>query len=193
MDDGAVLPARHKLDVDAYYRMADAGIIAHDARIELIDGELIDMAPIGQGHASTVDRLTEALFIACQGRAIISVQNPVRLNQLNEPQPDLTVLRRRDDFYGTGNRAGPADVLLLIEVSDTSLRYDQTVKLPAYARAGIAEYWVVDLPRRAVIVHRQPVADSYADISTKGPGDQLALALAPEVVIALNLVFGPTP
>jgi Uma2 family endonuclease len=190
MEDSNVLPARHKLDVDDYHRMADAGIFGEDDRIELIDGDLIDMAPIGQGHAAIVMELNEALCMACAGRAIVSPQNPVRLDRLNEPQPDLAVLRRRADFYATGERPGPADVLLLVEVADSSLRFDQTVKLPLYARAGIAEVWIVDLKRRVLDAYRLPAGDGYAEMVTHQPGDQLALVLAPEIVVKLDLVFG---
>ena len=130
MDEAALAPVRHKLTVHEYHRMADAGIFAADQRTELIDGDLIDMAPIGQGHAALVGGLAEALFLASADPAIVWPQNPIRLDDSNEPQPDLALLRRRPDFYATGERPGPADILLLIEVADTSLRFDRTVKLP---------------------------------------------------------------
>jgi Uma2 family endonuclease len=190
MDDAAVLPARHRLDVDVYYRMADAGIFGEDDRIELIDGDLIDMAPIGQGHAAIVNGLAEALFIACNRRAIVSARNPVRLDRWSEPQPDLAVLRRRADFYAIGERAGPADVLLLVEVADPSLAFDRNVKLPIYARAGIGELWIVDLKRRLLAAYRKPAGDSYLDMTVHQPGEEIALALAPEIVVRLDLVFG---
>lgn len=190
MDDVTVLPARHKLDVDVYHRMVEAGIFGEEKRIELIDGDLIDMAPIGQGHAAIVNGLTEALVIACAGRAIVSPQNSVRIDRSSEPQPDLAVLRRRADFYATGNPPGPADVLLLVEVADSSLRFDRTVKLPLYARVGIAEFWIVDLKRRVVDVYRTPAGNGYGDATTYCPGNHLALALAPEIVVKLDLVFG---
>jgi Uma2 family endonuclease len=190
MDDSVLAPARHKLDVEAYHRMADAGIFGEDDRIELIDGDLIDMAPIGQGHAGIVGGLTEALFIACAGRAIVWPQNPVLLDRANEPQPDLAILRRRADFYATGERPGPADILLLVEVADTSLRFDQRVKLPLYARAGIRELWIVDMKRGALDAYRVPEGDGYREMTTHQPGAQLALAAAPEIVVKLNLIFG---
>ena len=125
MDDAGVLPARRKLTGDDYRRMGEAGIFGEGDRVELIDGQLIDMAPIGQSHAGLVNGLTEALVMACAGRAIVSPQNPVRLDRTSEPQPDLAVLRRRADFYATGEPPGPADTLLLIEVADSSLRFDR--------------------------------------------------------------------
>jgi Uma2 family endonuclease len=190
MDDAAVAPARHKLDVDDYHRMAEAGIFGEDDRIELIDGDLIDMAPIGQGHAAIVGGLVEALVFACAGRAIVWPQNPIRIDRTSEPQPDLAVLRRRADFYATGERPGPADVLLLVEVSDSSLSFDRNVKLPLYARAGIAELWIIDLKRRVLDVHREPAGDFYRETRTYQPGDQIALALAPDIVVKLDLILG---
>lgn len=192
MEDEPLVLTRHKLDVDAYYQMAEAGIIGRGDRIELIDGEIIDMAPIGQGHSSIVDMLNRALVMACGDKAIVSVQNPVRLDRFNEPQPDFAVLRARADFYGTGERAGPADVLLLVEVADSSLRYDRAIKLPLYAAAGIPEYWIVDLRRRVVDVHRSPSASAYADVSAHRPGETLALAAAPGVSVPLAFMFPGT-
>ena len=190
MDDVLVEPVRHKLDVDAYHRMADAGIFGEEERIELIDGDLIDMAPIGQGHAGTVSGLVEALFVACAGRAIVWPQNPIRLDRSSEPQPDLAVLRRRADFYGSGERPGPSDVLLVVEVADNSLRFDRTVKLPLYARAGIAELWIIDLKRRVLDAYRDLTGDGYGATTTHLSGEQLAFAVAPELVVKLDLLFG---
>jgi len=190
MDDAGVAPARHKLDVFDFYRMADAGIFGGRDRIELIDGELIDMAPIGQGHESAVGGLNQALVLACVGRAIVWPQNSLRLNRLNVLQPDFTVLRHRADFYAPGERPGPADVLLLVEVADSSLAFDRTVKLPLYAAAGIAEYWIVDLKRRVLEAYRGPEGDGYAEATEHRAGERLALAHAPEIVVGLDLIFG---
>lgn len=190
MDDAGIVLTRHRLDVDDYYRMAEAGILGEDDRTELIEGELIDMAPIGQGHASIVNRLTETLVLAFANRAIVSPQNPVRLDRFNEPQPDFAVFRPRDDYYETGERPGPADVLLLIEVADSSLRFDRAVKLPLYARAGIAEVWIVDLKRRVLNAYRRPAGDGYDEMTTYQAGDAVSLALAPDIRISLDRVFG---
>ena len=190
MDDTGLAPARHRLDVDTYHRMAGAGIFGEDDRIELIDGDLIDMAPIGQGHAAAVAGLNEALVMACAGRAIVSPQNPVLLDRSSEPQPDLAVLRRRADFYATGERPGPADVLLIVEVADSSIGFDRSVKLPLYARAGIPELWIVDIKRRALDAYRVPDGDFYRERTTHRAGEQVALAAAPEIVVRLDLMFG---
>ena len=188
--DGAAEPARHRVDVHAYHRMAEAGILGEDDRIELVEGDLIDMAPIGQDHAAAVCALTEALVIALDRRAIVSPQNPVRLDPSSEPQPDLAILKRRADFYRSGERAGPGDVLLLVEVADSSLRFDHEVKLPLYARAGIPEVWIVDLKARVLEAYRRPERGVYAEASTHGPADSVALHAAPDAVISLHTVFG---
>lgn len=189
MDDAGIAPARHKLTVGDYHRMAGAGILGEDDRIELIHGDLIDMAPIGTDHASVVNRMTEAFFLACAGRAVVSIQNPVRIDEHSEPQPDVAILRRRADFYA-GGHPGPVDILLLVEAADISLRFDRSVKLPLYARAGIAEYWIVDLAGRTLDAHRIPDGDGYRVKTTHRPGEELALALAPGIMVRLDLVFG---
>ena len=140
---------------DEYYRMLEAGILTEDDRVELIEGEVIEMSPIGNRHAACVDRATELFISALQGKAIVSVQNPVRLNNYNEPQPDIVVLRRRDDYYESQRRTAE-DTLLLVEVSDTTLRYDVNIKLPIYARTAISEVWIENLPEDVLVVCRNP-------------------------------------
>ena len=189
MDDTGALLTRHKLTVDDYYRMVDAGILGEDDRVELIDGEIIDMAPIGVGHASVVSRITRALVIACGDRAVVSVQNPVRLDDSNEPQPDFAVLRPRVDFYET-RHPGPADVLLLVEVSDTSFRYDSTVKLPIYAQAGIAEVWIVDLRDRVVQTYQRPSGARFTQDSSHRSGVTLRLTAAPDIAVEVEDMIG---
>jgi Uma2 family endonuclease len=147
------------------------------------------MAPIGHGHAAAVNALNRALVMACRTKATVSVQNPARLDRLNVPQPDFAVFRPRADFYATGEPPGPADVPLLVEVADSSLRYDTRVKLPLYARAGIAELWIVDLKRRALDAYRRPADGEYAEVATHRPGDRLALAAAPSIVVRLDFAF----
>jgi Uma2 family endonuclease len=147
------------------------------------------MAPIGQGHEATLGVLNEARVLACAGRGIVWPQNSLRLNRLNVPQPDFTVLRRRADLYARGERPSPADVLLLVEVSDSSLTFDRTVKLPLYAHAGIGEYWIVDLKRRVLDAYRKPAGEGYIEMSTHLAGERIALALAPDIVVKLDLVF----
>jgi len=190
MDDVLHAPSRHRWDVDEYYRMGEAGIFGEDNRVELIDGAVIDMAPISQPHAGIVSALCEVLVLASSHRHIVWPQNSIRLDRWNVPQPDLAVLRRRPDFYSRGERAGAADVLLIVEVADFSLKYDQLVKLPLYARAGIPELWIVDVQRRTLDAYRKPAGDAYAEASTHFAGELLAPAMAPEIVVRLDMVFG---
>ena len=189
MDDAAVMPGRHKLDVHDYERMALVGILGEQDRVELICGEVMDMAPIGQSHEGSVNVLTQALVMACQGKAIVSVQNSLRLNRWSVPQPDFAVFRYRDDFYLEGRRPTPADALLLIEVADSSLRYDREVKLPLYAAAGIPEYWIVNLQERVVEAYSQPDGNGYAEEAMHQGGDQVALSAAPGIVMVLPSVL----
>ncbi len=187
MDDAVLLP-RHKLNVEAYHRMGQAGILGEDDRIELIDGALIAMAPIGAEHAATVNALAQAFILACGDRAVVSVQNPVRLDTLNEPQPDLMVLRPRADRYRAGH-PGPSDVLLLIEVADSSLRLDRQIKLPLYAQAGVPELWIVDLGSRRVEAFRDPIGNGYATTQSYRSGDRVVLGQAADIVVPLDRVF----
>ncbi|HSC16222.1 MAG TPA: Uma2 family endonuclease [Gammaproteobacteria bacterium] len=145
-------PRRHRITVHDYHRMAETGVLAPDARVELIEGEIIDMAPIGNDHQSIVDQLTRALVKAVGDNAIVRVQGSVRLSEWSEPQPDLLLLAPRADFYRSQFALG-TDTLLLIEVSDTTLRYDRDVKVPLYARHGVPEAWIVDVNGDALLVY----------------------------------------
>jgi len=140
--------------------MTDAGILSEDDRVELIDGDIVEMAPIGPRHASCVMRLTSLLSRQLGDQAVISVQNPVQLDQRSELYPDVAVLVPRAHEYRAG-LPGPADVLLLIEVADTTLDADRTVKIPRYSHAGIAEVWLIDLNHDVVHVHSEPTSTGY--------------------------------
>jgi len=173
---------RHRLSVDEYYRMADVGLLAPDARVELIDGEIIDMAPIGSAHAGVVDWMLQRLARAAGDPAIVGVQRPLRLDSRSEPQPDLVLLRPRPDFYTHGHPDG-ADAMLVVEVADSTLRYDRDMKMPLYARHGIPEAWLVDLTSRVLHVYRAPQAGAYAQVTAhRTPGGiPLACGLPGEV------------
>jgi Uma2 family endonuclease len=164
MSAAAVPIARHKLTATDYHRMADVGILAPDARVELIQGEIFDMAPIGSRHGSVVDKLTR-LFdrTTVKNQAIVRVQGSVHLNRYTEPQPDIALLRFRSDFY-ENQIPSASDIVLLIEVADSTLAYDRDVKAPLYARAGIPEYWLVDLEQRRIVFHREPVNGEYRQV-----------------------------
>jgi len=179
---------RHRITVDEYYRMAEVGILPPDARVELIEGEIIDMAPIGSGHGGTVAQLIELLRDAARGRAQMWVQSETRLSDISEPQPDFMLLKPRADFYKK-KHPGPDDTFLIVEVSESSLRYDREVKAPLYARHGVPEYWIVDLKGRQVRFFRSPQSGRYTDVtSTDAPGVVVPAAL-PEVQIDLTHVL----
>jgi Uma2 family endonuclease len=187
---GAIEPPellrRHRLTVDEYHRMGETGVLAPDARVELIDGEIVDMAPIGTRHGSTVLRLTHLMTEAARGLAIVSVQNSLRLGKRSEPQPDLMLLAPRDDFYAAAHPTA-ADVLLLIEVSDSTARYDREIKLPLYARHGVREVWIVDLDNRLLRTCRRPVGDGYSEtVETAAPG-----VLSPEALPSVRIDASP--
>jgi Uma2 family endonuclease len=182
-------PRRRRLDVEVYYRMAEAGILSPDDRVELIDGEIIDMAPIGSPHAGSVNRIAWAFAEPFRLRkAIVSVQNPLRLDAHNEPQPDVMLLRPRPDDYVLAHPTAE-DVLLLVEVAESSLAYDRATKLPLYARHAIREVWIVDLVGRAVEVHGHPVAGRFTTERRQIAG-ALAPAGLPDCPVDLDQLFG---
>ena len=157
----AVAIPRHRFTVDDFARLGEAGIFTEDDRVELIDGEIRDMTPIGQPHAWIVNRLTRRLVLRLADRAYVSVQNPLRLDGHSEPLPDLVVARGGEDDYADRHlEAG--DVLIVIEVADSSLRYDRAEKMPRYARSGIPEAWLVDVTAGAVTVYTAPGSGGYA-------------------------------
>jgi Uma2 family endonuclease len=180
--------ARRLFTVEEYHRMAEAGIFKPTDRVELIRGEIVEMSPIGRRHAAFVDNLTQLLIVRLAGRAIVSVQNPVVVADDSEPQPDLKLLRRRPVPYKDAE-ATAADVLLLIEVADSSLTYDRTVKLALYAETGIPEYWVVDTAAESIDIYRDPGPGGYRH-RTRVAGDAtVSPAAFPDVALALREIF----
>ncbi|MGH9064316.1 MAG: Uma2 family endonuclease [Acidimicrobiales bacterium] len=185
----AVQPVRYAFTVDDYYRMAEAGILGPDDRVELIDGEVVEMSPIGSRHGSCVDRLTRLLVRAAGDRAVVRVQGAVRLDRRSEPEPDLALLRPRDDFYAS-QQPGPGDVLLLIEVSDTTLTWDLGTKAGLYSRSGVAEYWVVDVEGRQIFVHRRPGPTGYGEVRAVAAGGALDVPGVPGVQLPVVDALG---
>jgi Uma2 family endonuclease len=161
--------------------MGEAGILHEDDRVELIEGEIVEMAAIGTRHFTCVNALTRLLVRGVGDAAIVSVRNPVRLDEHTEPQPDLTVIRVRDYRESLPM---PEDVLLLIEVSDTTLSYDRGVKLPLYARAGIREVWIVDLPGEAIERHTDPSGDGYRSLRQMQRGERIEPLSCPSWLLA---------
>lgn len=180
---------RRHFTVEEYHRMAEAGIFSEDDRMELIQGEIVMMTPIGARHASCVTRLTHFLVSRLGDRAAVWVQNPVRIGPDSEVQPDLALLRARSDFYHYAH-PGPEDVLLIIEVADTSVESDRAVKVPSYARAGIPAVWLIDLPGGSVEVHMGPASEGYRDVRRFERGHSIPLNAFPEITLSVETILG---
>lgn len=181
---------RPTFDLARYERMAEAGILGPEPRVELIEGELVAMPPQGAAHIGAVMALLRLLIGAAQGRAEVIAQATLRLGDHAAPEPDVLLLQPRADRYRRAPPPGAGDVLLAIEVADTSLRYDREVKAPLYARHGIAAYWIVDLEGAGVILHRDPTAGGYAEVRTARAGESLDLPGVPGARIAVSDILG---
>ena len=191
MADGRITefePVRRRFTADEYHRMAEAGILHEDDRLELIDGEILRMAAIGSRHFACVNGFTAWFATRLAGRAIVSVQNPVRLSTGSEPEPDIALLRPRADRYAAG-LPGPDAVFLLVEVADTTLRYDRETKLPLYAEAGIPEVWIVDLHRERVLIYRGPRDGDYQHVTTVTRGGSLSPQAFPDVAVPVDEIL----
>ncbi len=176
---------RRLFTVAEYHRMGEAGILSEDDRVELLEGEIVAMSPVGSRHAACVKRLVRWFSREGGDRVIVGVQDPVQLGEHSEPQPDLTLLKPRADFYADSH-PGPEDILLLVEVAETSAAVDRELKVPLYARWGIPEVWVVDLTRHHVEVYRQPSHQGYEDVRVLRRGEAVAPALLPDLVIPVD-------
>jgi Uma2 family endonuclease len=182
-------PRRHRFTVADFYRMAEVGIFHEDSRVELIDGEIIDMSPIGSRHMRAVNRLTK-IFVGLAGdAAIVSVRNPIDLGEHTHPEPDVVLLRPSEDEYG-GAHPTARDVLLIVEVADSSVEFDLKTKAAMYAAAGIADYWVWDIPGDGILVHRDPSPDGYRFVQTFRRGETLAPLAFPEHALAIDELLG---
>lgn len=182
-------PIRHKLSVEDYHKLGEVGVLTEDSRVELIDGELIDMAPIGGPHMRLVNRLNRLLVRTVGDLGEVSVQNPVTLPPRSEPQPDVTILKPSMDSAASVV-PGPDDVLLLIEVADSTLSYDRNTKLKLYARAGIVESWIVNVPSRCVEVYREPTPDGYSRQLELRSNDTISPLALPTIKISVADIFG---
>lgn len=185
----AVALPRRRFTVDEYHRMAEAGILKDDERVELIDGEIVEMTPIGAPHARCVMYLNEVFVRRLEGRALVSPQNSLRLGRWQEPQPDLILLRPPLKRYAK-HIAATGDALLVVEVADTSVYRDRVVKLPRYATAGVPEVWIVDLDVGVVEVYRDPAAEGYRDVRRAERGEEVAPAAFPDVVLEVADILG---
>ena len=176
-------------NVDQYYRLAEAGVLQPDDRVELIEGEIIRMPPIGSPHAARVKRISYVLRSVFERRAIVSVQDPVRLDDFSEPVPDVAILKPREDFYAA-HHPTPEDVLLIVEVSDSSTFTDRNVKVPLYARAQIPEVWLVNLPKQVIEVYSEPAEGKYQKAVTFNPGEVLTSPTVANLSLRVEEIIG---
>lgn len=180
---------RRQCSVADYHRMAETEILRENERVELIGGDVIQMPRIEAPHAACVDRLNMFITPTMGGSAIVRVQGPIQLDDYSEPQPDLALLRVRDDFYRDGHPL-PIDVLLVIEVADSSLLYDRNTKLPVYARAQIPEVWLVSVPDERIERYSEPVNGIYQTIQIVQRGQAVVSTVLPALTIAADTIFG---
>ncbi|WP_246828927.1 Uma2 family endonuclease [Synechococcus sp. PCC 7502] len=179
---------RHKFTVEQYHQMAANGILSQSDRLELINGEIIEISPIGMLHASCVRRIINLLAAKLGDLAIIDAQNPVKLNNSSEPQPDIALLRKHDHFYATAHPQ-PQDIFLLIEVADTTISTDRTIKVPLYASSGVIELWLVDLNYQIIEVYAEPIGDHYRYIKQFKAGQTIYLKSFPRIDIEVNQII----
>ncbi len=178
----------HRFTVEDYHRMIEAGILYEGQPVELINGEIIQMCALGPKHNSTVNRLNVRFTPTLVGRGIVQVQGSVTVSGFSEPEPDVVILRWQDDFY-IGPLAGPADILLVMEVAESSLAYDRDVKSLIYAQAGIPEYWLWDLNGGTMIRHRAPSSDGYSEMVVLRGDDNVSPPVFPDVVLRVGEIL----
>jgi Uma2 family endonuclease len=186
---GRRLPARRLFSVDEYYRMAEAGILGPDERVELIDGEIIEMAAMGSPHGGCVTALTQLMVLRVAEHGLVRAQLPVRLSALSEPEPDVALVRMRPNYYRDAHPT-VTDIYLLIEVADSSLSFDRRRKLPLYAREGVPETWLVDLLHEQIEVYRRPENGRYQDVETFARGASLSPSAFPDLRITVDEILG---
>lgn len=185
----AVEPAPRRLTVEEYYQMARAGILRPEDRVELIEGRIFTATPMGSPHAGAVSWFTNVLPRRLEGKALVQIQCPIRLDDYSDPEPDVAVLKPRSDHYRS-RHPGPEDVLLLIEAGETSADWDRRVKAPLYARFGIPEVWRVDLGREVIVAHRDPGPEGYHTLRTFRRGETLSPVLLPDLQLAADEILG---
>jgi Uma2 family endonuclease len=186
-----LVQAQHRFTTADYYRMAETGVLKPSARVELLEGKIIDLSPIGPLHGGSVNRLIRLFSRLSAGRWLVSAQNPVRLSEYAEPQPDLMLLKPAADDY-TSHHPGPEDVYLVVEVADASLDYDREEKLPAYGKAGISEVWILNLRAKTLEVYREPYFSGYGSNTPLRAGDTAILPAFPDTVIPVTEILGRT-
>ena len=181
-------PQRYRVDVREYLRMAEAGVFGPEKRLELIEGEIIEMAPIGSPHAGVVNRLNRLMNRLAGSKALVAIQNPLIVGKRSVPQPDLALLKPRTDDYGASHPTAE-DVMVVIEVADSSLAFDTGSKVPLYARAGIVEAWVVDVEDRLIRVYRDPSLKGYRTSFAVSGKQKVGVLALPQVSISVVDIF----
>ncbi len=185
----SALPQRKIFTVTDYHKMIDAGVFIGDSKYELIEGEIVKKMVVGDYHIGCANRLNRVLSRNCGDDVIVSIQNPAVISDISEPEPDCALLKFREDFYTSG-KAAAEDVLLLIEVSDSTIKYDRDVKIPLYAEAEVAEVWLVNLPRQVIEVYTQPENDKYKIVGKYTKTQSLAPKFAPEIKLKVSDIIG---
>jgi len=179
----------NRFDVEQYHLMNIPGILTEDDRVELINGEIVEMSPIGRLHSGRVNRLTSLFTKLLGDLVVVAIQNPIVLNNLSEPQPDVALLKPRTDFYESV-LPQVSDIFLLVEVSDTTLVYDRDVKIPLYATHGVPEVWLVNVAEQVVVVYSQPGTDGYREVNIYQRGENLCLTAFPTINLPVNQILG---
>ena len=185
----ALEPTKHRFTATEYAQMGQAGIFAEDDRLELIDGEIVEMTPIGGRHAACVKGLNRLFSRGLGDAALVSIQDPVHLGEYSEPQPDVALLRPRADRYAAGHPT-PDAIFLIVEVAETSSTFDRRVKLPLYARSRVPEVWLVDLAKETVTVYCDPAAAGYRTAQTLRRGETLSPLAFPDLELAVDDILG---
>lgn len=180
---------RRHFTLAQYHQMIATGVLPEGDRVELIDGEILEMATIGSKHSAQVKRLNRLFTRLLGDEVLVSIQNPIELGPRSEPEPDVALLRWRTDYYESSHPQ-PADVYLVIEVADSTVEFDREVKAPLYARSGIVEYWLINLPADAIVVHRQPTAAGYQWVETYQRGQAIAIATLPDIALTVDQILG---
>ncbi len=180
---------RRKFTLEEYHRLGEMGFLGEDDRVEFMDGEIVEMSPVGKAHNACINRNTRNLVQRLSDRAVVSVQNSVIILE-NEPLPDIAILRPNPTYYAD-RLATPKDILLIIEVADSSLAYDQDIKAPKYARAGVQELWIVDLNDDMIWVYRNPSEKGYLEVKAYQRGEAITLLAFPDIILTVNDILGP--
>lgn len=180
---------RRRFTAEEYWRLVEVGILSEDDAVELIWGEIVEMSPINVPHALCVNRLNAQLSEKLAGRALVSIQNPIQLDEFSLPQPDIALWKPPSNMYHD-RLAGRSEVLLVIEVAVSSLRHDRTAKVKLYGAAGIADYWIVNLPERQIEVYREPRPNGYRTVTRYAPGETISPLAFADITVSVSDIIG---